>query len=78
MSLLLPHGTLTLTDVLPWRTFAACDPEDTEVFFPEKWGATEAAKAICHTCPVQAECLDAADDDFGIWGGLTPGERRSL
>jgi WhiB family transcriptional regulator, redox-sensing transcriptional regulator len=77
MSLLLPHGTLTLTDALPWRTFAACDPQDTEVFFPEKWGQTAAAKAICHTCPVQAECLDAADDDFGIWGGLTPGERRS-
>lgn len=37
------------------------------------------AKAVCATCPVQAECLAAAtDDDHGIWGGLTVAERAAV
>lgn len=39
-----------------------------------------AAKAVCHACLVRSECLEealAADERFGIWGGLTERERRS-
>jgi WhiB family redox-sensing transcriptional regulator len=39
------------------------------------------AKAVCGGCPVRAECLDSALSrgiDYGVWGGLTPDERRAL
>lgn len=37
------------------------------------------ARSYCFGCPVQTECLVYAlhgDEDFGIWGGFTPEERR--
>lgn len=37
--------------------------------------------AAVSKCPVQAECLKyalAADEEFGIWGGLDPRERQNL
>ena len=39
------------------------------------------AKDICAACPVRNLCLDFAldhDEEFGIWGGLTPRERRMV
>lgn len=42
------------------------------------------AKRICRDCPVVSECLEYAlsnnlnETDDGIWGGMTPGERREL
>jgi WhiB family redox-sensing transcriptional regulator len=39
------------------------------------------AKAICGVCPVQDPCSSHAIDirePFGIWGGLTEVERRSI
>ena len=39
------------------------------------------AKAICGVCPVQDPCTEHAvsiREPFGIWGGLTEGERRNL
>ena len=44
-------------------------------------GEMRQAKAICMTCPVRQECLDYAVDsreDWGIWGGATPNQRRVL
>lgn len=38
------------------------------------------AKKLCFTCPVQAECLEYAvtrNIDEGVWGGMTPEERRA-
>lgn len=69
-----------------WRHHAACRDEDPELFFPvtdQGPGAmqTARAKAICHRCPVRAECLQFAIDDgldYGIFGGLTGTERRIL
>lgn len=69
----------------PWRHKAACDGQDTAWWFPDKTGAynpaTAKAVAICRTCPVQADCLAHAQDKpeyHGIWGGLTPEQRRGL
>lgn len=69
-----------------WRERAACRHEDPELFFPV--GTTgpaldqiERAKAICRRCPVMEQCLATAladGEDAGIWGGLTPDERRRL
>lgn len=37
------------------------------------------ALAICSSCPVAQECLQAGmSEDYGIWGGLMAGERMSM
>jgi WhiB family redox-sensing transcriptional regulator len=69
-----------------WRAQAACRGEDPELFFPI--GSTgpvlaqiTQAKQVCARCPVREACLDFALDTgqaYGIWGGLTEDERRSL
>lgn len=68
-----------------WREQAACRGTDPETFFPTaEDGPTydaqvAVAKAICHRCPVRAQCLAEALDriPYGIAGGLTPEERRT-
>ena len=69
-----------------WREAAACRASDPELFFPV--GSTgpvleeiDAAKAVCHDCPVRHPCLQFAletNQDTGIWGGTTEEERRRL
>jgi WhiB family transcriptional regulator, redox-sensing transcriptional regulator len=72
-----------------WHAQAACLGEVNNIFYPPMRGeprrakrSREArAKAVCALCPVRSECLDHAiesDERFGIWGGLTDRERRSL
>ena len=64
-----------------WRDRAVCAQTDPEAFFPEKGGSTREAKRICSGCEVRAECLEyalAADERFGVWGGLSERERRRL
>lgn len=41
---------------------------------------TEAAKAICDTCPIKIDCLSYGlyHEMFGIWGGATERERHKL
>ena len=66
---------------LGWQERALCTQTDPEAFFPEKGGSTRAAKRVCRYCPVRAECLEFAlenDERFGIFGGLSPRERRRL
>jgi len=39
------------------------------------------AKKLCAECPIRLECAEyalAADETYGVWGGLTPGQRRQL
>lgn len=71
---------------MDWRGSASCTVEDPELFFPigttgpavEQAGA---AKKICARCPVREACLEfalAANQDAGVWGGLTEDERRTL
>ncbi|MEV1047858.1 WhiB family transcriptional regulator [Streptomyces sp. NPDC049916] len=69
-----------------WRLHAACREEDPDLFFPigstgPAVVQTEEAKAVCHTCPVRAACLEWAlenGQDAGVWGGLSETERRAL
>lgn len=66
-----------------WRALAACRGMNTDVFYPEGRGRAlrvkeEIAKQICAQCPVRRECRLAAremPERYGIWGGLTEGER---
>ena len=67
-------------EVVPWQDRALCAQTDPEAFFPEKGGSTREAKRVCRACEVRAECLEYAlgsDERSGIWGGLSPQERRS-
>ena len=48
---------------------------------PSQW--YEMGRLVCSTCPVWEECLnygtsykDGRGEKFGMWGGLTPVERR--
>ncbi|SDJ95409.1 WhiB family transcriptional regulator, redox-sensing transcriptional regulator [Actinopolyspora mzabensis] len=67
-----------------WQHRASCRDEDPELFFPVSEvgpGAQQVqqAKKICAQCPVSSECLAYAQRtglDFGIFGGMTPEERR--
>ncbi len=65
----------------PWRTRAACDGTDPELFFAGDTASVEAARALCAGCPVRAQCLEAALDlgeMHGVWGGMAEGQRRRL
>ncbi|MGH2756255.1 MAG: WhiB family transcriptional regulator [Actinomycetota bacterium] len=64
-----------------WRERAACRTVPVELFFPALEHEADDAKAVCTECMVKEPCLEsalAAGERFGVWGGLTPQERRSL
>lgn len=70
-----------------WTDRAACRAPgvDPELFFPPTdtppAAQLSAARQICGSCPVRAECLRWAlrtGEPAGIWAGTTPAERRLL
>ncbi|MFF0481090.1 WhiB family transcriptional regulator [Streptomyces sp. NPDC004435] len=51
---------------------------DPEVWFSMKAEDVQAAKDACSFCPVREECAEMGrNEEFGIWGGLTPAELRA-
>jgi WhiB family redox-sensing transcriptional regulator len=62
-----------------WRMRGPCRHEPDRLFVS---GASQrAATLICEPCPVRGRCLAEALDrriEFGVWGGMTERERRSL
>ena len=58
-----------------WLDEAACALVDDPLggmFFSEDMSDVAAAKAICATCPVMAQCLEGAilrQEPSGVWGG---------
>jgi WhiB family redox-sensing transcriptional regulator len=72
---------LATTAVGPWAAEALCAQVDPEVFFPANDDPATEARRICARCPVRRPCLDyalAAGEEYGIWGGLNPQERKNL
>lgn len=68
-----------------WVDDALCAEVGGDAWFPPmRGGATlelRMAQEICRQCPVRQECLDFAvanNEQYGVWGGLTPLERRPL
>lgn len=61
-----------------WRDDAICATSG----YPDEWHLEHySAKKLCHGCPVISECLTYAldtDQEWGIWGGMTSKERRTL
>ena len=56
------------------------------LFYPEDYPdpeqravAAKAAKTLCHSCPIIEQCFEYAletNQEFGIWGGTSPAERK--
>jgi WhiB family transcriptional regulator, redox-sensing transcriptional regulator len=81
--------SLDTTHSTGWQAHAACRGEKGHDFYPPVTGERRRerrlretrAKSVCTLCPVRSECLEMAlanDEQYGVWGGLTTSERRSL
>lgn len=56
-----------------------------DLFYPDAgargYKDTIYAKELCRGCPIIQQCLTFAvktDEPYGIWGGMTPNERRTF
>ena len=82
-----PRLPAPLMQIWDWQSQAACRDVNPDLFFsPEsergrrKRARELVAKALCGTCPVQAECRRHAvqvGEPYGVWGGTTESERDS-
>jgi WhiB family redox-sensing transcriptional regulator len=70
-----------------WRELAPCaagTSEDKDRWYSEDVTTIKMVKRICHGCPGRAECLalalsfPAVEDQWGVFGGLDPNQRRRL
>lgn len=67
-----------------WQDFALCQEFDPALWYHDDDSNYDEAKAICARCSVASMCLEYAlaresgDSAFGVWGGLSPKERRNL
>jgi hypothetical protein len=64
-----------------WVVDGLCGQVDPELFFPRPNADASDAKAVCRECPVRTQCLAYAlenEERWGIWGGMTPAERKRL
>lgn len=86
MSRTTPRDTRDSERAADWRDAAACRSEDPEIFFASPLTAAgkatvRHAKTICWKCPSQLACGAWALDTrqaFGVFGGMTEGERRVI
>ena len=64
-----------------WRDDALCKDSELDWMITDTNSAREERKAICARCPVMTACRAYAiltEQEYGIWGGLSPGERRTI
>lgn len=71
-----------------WQQHALCRGMDSSVFFSpsgergtEKRRREKKARAVCGRCPVIEACAWTAmsgPEPYGVWGGMSEGERRAL
>jgi WhiB family redox-sensing transcriptional regulator len=77
-----------VADSWDWQRRGACRGRDSAQFFhpdgergSSRARREQAAKAVCATCPVRAECAAHAltvQEPYGVWGGFTEAERLRL
>ena len=83
------QGGVRLSGMDDWQLDALCRGSHAYLFFPpstferkdERERREMKAKAICGVCPVRVPCTTHAlqiREPFGIWGGFTEVERRSM
>jgi predicted RecB family nuclease len=64
-----------------WYSDAACRGQLSSRWFSKDPSTSEGALTVCHTCPVEPECLAIALEHHelaGIWGGTTEAQRVRL
>ena len=70
-----------MTGTPPWMFDAACRHMGPTIFIIERGESCGPAKTVCARCPVIAPCLEmalASTDIYGVWGGTSDRERRSI
>jgi WhiB family transcriptional regulator, redox-sensing transcriptional regulator len=80
------QGTTRAVHREEWLDAGACRTEDPELFFPITASGPsarqiDAAKAVCHRCGVQDQCLHYAlesHQSYGVWGGTSEEERGHM
>lgn len=65
-----------------WQRRAKCSTEPLENFYAGqgKSALLNQSIAFCGDCPVRFECLEYAftmRDEYGVWGGSSPEQRRN-
>lgn len=63
-----------------WMREAKCAEIGADLWFQE-YSSQQQAAALCHGCPVTADCLQFAletDSRFGVWGGMNMRARARL
>jgi WhiB family redox-sensing transcriptional regulator len=80
-----PQGpTIRIPDLPPqdgWVRQAACAGHDPDHWYVPEQTTYRYARAICAVCPVKTDCLNwalRAGEYQGMWGGLSPQQRRQL
>lgn len=65
-----------------WEAWAECRGMNPDLFFGDELSGPDVygpAKRVCSGCRVRDDCLEFAVEhglSFGVWGGLSPKERR--
>lgn len=77
------HALQLLIDVsdMDWADYALCAEVGGDLHFPEKSEPSAPANRICMACEVRAECAEYAlthQIQHGVWGGLSPRDRRAV
>jgi len=76
-----PTMEVPITEERPWAVFSACRDVDPGLFFPLTHAEEEAALRVCSGCAVRIDCFEYALESrvhFGVWGGMTEKQRKSL
>lgn len=67
---------------MSWRQHALCKGKNLDLWYPPLESTNHndfyaIGKLVCYRCPVWKECLQSASNEtWGMWGGLTPQERK--
>jgi WhiB family redox-sensing transcriptional regulator len=79
---------VTQTEAREWQLSARCRGTDPSMFFHadgerglRRHKREREAKRFCAQCPVRVQCLVYSlrfREPYGIWGGVTENERRSI
>lgn len=71
---------MSLLERPEWHRRAACKGMEADLWFPVRGDTIPpAVRAVCATCPVQAECLEAGlREKYGIWSGTSERQRRAI
>jgi WhiB family redox-sensing transcriptional regulator len=75
-----------IDDSSPWEAYALCRDYNGDDWFPVGTGALtdlkyEEVRKVCNRCPVSEQCLQESlerGDEWGMFGGLTPNERKAM